>query len=102
MGKLSTGLKEPCKIPSQTLLKLIYITLTHNSSTLHTPSAPQFTSYDTNSHETRTTHMTSQHKIESTILEYLRLTKHLKELGLDTVSKHTYLHTMFHSLTTRL
>ena len=29
--------------------------------TLYTPSAPQFTSYDTNSHETRTTYMTSQH-----------------------------------------
>ena len=47
--------------------------------------------------------MTSQHhKYRLKILEYLRLTKHFKELGLDTMSKHTSLHTMFHSLTTRL
>ena len=43
-----------------TLLKLIYITLHTQDTTLHTPSAPQFASCDTNSHETRTTYMTSQ------------------------------------------
>ena len=46
--------------------------------------------------------MPFQHQTELTILEYLCFSKRLKELGLETVSKHMSLHTMFQILTIRL
>ena len=60
MGKVETGLEESCKTPTQfSLTKGTLNNITQNHITPHTNGTLQFTPYDGNSHETRTTYVTS-------------------------------------------
>ena len=75
MGKEQTGLEDPCKVPSQAYGQL------RTSDHVHAIS----TSY-----------------VESTILEHIRLSVRLKEMGLRIESILMFLHIVFQILVTRL